>query len=193
MTIKQITFCKEYLTNNNNGTKAAIKAGYSKKSARNAAIRLLQHDKVKKYIALATKERFEELDIQADMIIKELASIAFDDIGNYIDFGTEQVEYFDKKANKIKKKKVNYVRLKDIKAIPSTKNIQEVSQNEKTGQIKVKLYSRVDALIKLGEYLQMFSQKEKPESNETALAKVVETIRAEAKKAETKSPEKDGD
>ena len=50
MTQKQKLFCLEYLKNGFNGTQAAIKAGYSKKTAGGMAIENLQKPIIKEFI-----------------------------------------------------------------------------------------------------------------------------------------------
>ncbi len=47
---KRLKFAQEYLLNGGNGTKAAITAGYSKKTAHAQASRLLKDVKIKDYI-----------------------------------------------------------------------------------------------------------------------------------------------
>ena len=52
---KQIQFCKWYVATHN-ATQAAIKAGYSERSARNQGARMITNDDIKKYIAALQKE-----------------------------------------------------------------------------------------------------------------------------------------
>ena len=51
LTLKQKAFADEYIINGGNATQAAIKAGYSKKTAEATASRLLRNVKVVEYIA----------------------------------------------------------------------------------------------------------------------------------------------
>lgn len=87
--------------------------------------------------------------ITAEEIIKEIASIAKDDIGNYLEFKTVKtiVDYDEEGEPIIDYKTV--IELKDSKDI-DTKNISEVSIG-KGGQFKFKTYRRDTALYKLAE------------------------------------------
>jgi len=69
-------FAKEYIIDFN-GTRAAIDAGYSKKTAASQASRLLTNVKVQEFIREATTKREERTEITGDMVIKELAKTAF--------------------------------------------------------------------------------------------------------------------
>lgn len=81
LTHKQIMFCQEYIVDLN-ATKAAIRAGYSEKTARSiASENLTKPDicaKIQQYMDL----RSERLEITADRVLSELSKIGFSDIRN---------------------------------------------------------------------------------------------------------------
>lgn len=79
MTRKQQLFVREYLVDLN-ATQAAIRAGYSKKTSRQHATRLLTNVYILAEIERATRARFERLEITADRVLQELAKLAFVDI-----------------------------------------------------------------------------------------------------------------
>lgn len=58
-----------------NGTRAAIKAGYSPNIARQIAARLLSKDYIKEAIAEYMKPRIEELDLEVDDLLKWLKDV----------------------------------------------------------------------------------------------------------------------
>jgi phage terminase small subunit len=76
-------FIREYLVDLN-GTQAAIRAGYSRKTANRTASRLLSKADISRAIAEGQKQRFEKLEITADAILAEIASLAFSDITDYV-------------------------------------------------------------------------------------------------------------
>lgn len=76
---KQKRFCQEYIQDYN-GAQAAIRAGYSEGTAKEQASRLLTNVNVQEYLSSLQKEQQERTGINADMVIKELAKIAFSDI-----------------------------------------------------------------------------------------------------------------
>jgi len=79
---KVLLFVKEYLVDQN-GTRAAIAAGYAEKSAAVTASRLLRNAKVRAEIDKATADRCKRLDITADRVLQEIAKLAFYDPRNF--------------------------------------------------------------------------------------------------------------
>jgi phage terminase small subunit len=76
LTKKQTLFCQEY-TIDLNGKQAAIRAGYSVKTAEQQASRLLRNVKVQKMLDQSMREQSERLELRADAILAELMEIAF--------------------------------------------------------------------------------------------------------------------
>lgn len=91
LTDKRRLFVFEYLVDLN-ATQAAIRAGYSKKTARSQGQRLLTKDDIQKEIQKRQKKHSNKLEITADRVLKERARLAFfnvqdlyDDDGNLKD------------------------------------------------------------------------------------------------------------
>ena len=76
LTDKQERFCEEYLLDLN-ATQAAIRAGYSKKSAASIGNENLDKPKIKKHIYRLQEARIRRTRIRADRILKELENIGF--------------------------------------------------------------------------------------------------------------------
>lgn len=76
LTEKQKRFVAEYLIEAN-ATQAAIKAGYSPRTANEQGCRLLAHVSVKEAIEKAQRKRELRTDITADRVLHELADIGF--------------------------------------------------------------------------------------------------------------------
>lgn len=87
LTDKQRRFCEEYLIDLN-ATQAAIRAGYSKKTAPQQAARLLTNVKVQNYIQELQKDIAERNNISVDECVQILANIARADIGSYFNVDT---------------------------------------------------------------------------------------------------------
>jgi phage terminase small subunit len=83
MTLKQRLFVKEYLVDLN-ATRAAIKAGYSQKTAYSHGQRLLKNVEVRAAIQKRVDKIFERLDASAEHIIRELACVGFARMSDYI-------------------------------------------------------------------------------------------------------------
>lgn len=74
LTAKQQRFCDEYLIDLN-ATQAAIRAGYSKKTAAQTAARLLTNVKIQEYIENRMAEKEKELIADQDEVLKYLTSV----------------------------------------------------------------------------------------------------------------------
>lgn len=74
-----------------NGTQAAIRAGYSERSAGVTASRLLTRANVQVAIAESFKARSVRTEITQDRVLKELAILAFSDMGIYAKWGATGV------------------------------------------------------------------------------------------------------
>lgn len=85
---KKLLFAQEYLVDQN-GTQAAIRAGYSAKSAQVQASKMLLDPIVKEYLAKHTAKRVERLNVDADRWLEEVNSAAFlDPDAMFADDGT---------------------------------------------------------------------------------------------------------
>ncbi|MNC39968.1 Terminase small subunit [compost metagenome] len=85
LTAKQQLFVKEYLIDLN-ATQAAIRAGYSAKTAEQQASRLLSNVKVQEAIQKAMSKRAEKVEIKAERVLQRWIDIAFADPNEIIHF-----------------------------------------------------------------------------------------------------------
>lgn len=74
LTPKQSIFVKEYLVDLN-GTQAAIRAGYSPRTANEQAARLLANDSVSEAVAVSMAKRSAKIEVNADYVLARLAEI----------------------------------------------------------------------------------------------------------------------
>lgn len=153
---KQKAFVREYLTDFN-ASRAAIAAGYSPKSAREQASKLLTKDNVRDAISQITGERSEKNEGLADRIINELKAIAFSDISDYFHIqedGTLQAKMFEeipKGATKaVKKIKQKVVR--EPSPFPDTEPTVTI-------YTELELYDKLKANELLGRHIGMFNDK----------------------------------
>lgn len=91
LTPKQTLFVQEYLVDLN-ATQAAIRAGYSAKTANEQASRLLANVSVRDAIAAAQKARAERTRIDADWLLTRLADDADADLADLYDEETGQLK-----------------------------------------------------------------------------------------------------
>lgn len=74
LTAKQKRFCDEYLVDLN-ATQAAIRAGYSKKTAYSIGVENLKKPEIKKYIEQRMAEKEKDLIADQDEVLKYLTSV----------------------------------------------------------------------------------------------------------------------
>lgn len=144
LTPKQRRFVEEYLVDLN-ATQAAIRAGYSRKTAASQGERLLRNVEVKAAIQAAMKARQERTEITQDRVIAELAKIAFGDQRRVMTWGPTGVKLRD--SNELTGEEAAIV--------------AEVSESVTAtgGTLKLKTHDKVGALKLLGEHLGMFKQR----------------------------------
>lgn len=78
LTNKQKRFCEEYLIDLN-ATQAAVRAGYSEKTADRIANQNLKKLEVQQYLQKLMQDRSERTKISADDVVRELERIAMTD------------------------------------------------------------------------------------------------------------------
>ena len=84
MTPKQEMFVKEYLVDLN-ATQAAIRAGYSEKTAGQIGEQNLKKLEIASEIQKEMDKRSQKTEITSEMVIKEIAKLAFGDIRKLFD------------------------------------------------------------------------------------------------------------
>ena len=144
MTRKQDRFVKEYLIDLN-ATQAAIRAGYSPKTANEQGARLLANVSVQEAIAKAMAERSKRTGISQDRVIQELARIAFVNPQNLINPKDASV-----KADATED---------DLACIQSVKVKTMDGAKGKSVEREVRLNDKMKALELLGKHLGMFKDK----------------------------------
>lgn len=184
MTERQQRFCEEYLIDLN-ATQAAIRAGYSAKYANTNAPKLLQNTAVAAYIAQRKADRVQRTEITQDMVLRELANIAFSNAADYAEVVEKDavltdasgltVKIYDQDGNPVKYRTVEPVLTAEL-----TEDQQRALSVIKRGRdgFEVKPYDKVRALELLGRHLGMWDKKTDADIEE-------QMARIEKTKAET--------
>lgn len=149
LTDKQKAFVLEYLVDLN-ATQAAIRAGYSARTAEQQGSRLLRNVQVQEAIRQGQAERAERTQVTADRVVQELAALAFANMGDFLTIGADGTVQMD------------FTRLREADLRAVTKFTQRhipAGEGPDIVETKFELGSKVQALTKLGEYLGMFKQK----------------------------------
>ena len=82
---RQQLFCHEYVVDLN-GTAAAIRAGYSAKTAAPIASKLLTKANIRAAVEALQKRRTDLVDIKAADVVEAVKQRAFTDIADYLDY-----------------------------------------------------------------------------------------------------------
>lgn len=164
LTAKQQRFCDEYLIDLN-ATQAAIRAGYSKKTANEQGARLLVNVSIQKKIFELQKEREKRTEITQDSVLRELALIAFAKASDYakvvekdamVEVDGNMVPVLDEDGNQVKYRTVEPI-LTDELTEDQKKAIAVIKKGRDGFEIKP--YSKIQALELLGKHLGMFTEK----------------------------------
>lgn len=164
LTAKQQRFCDEYLIDLN-ATQAAIRAGYSEKTAQMQSSRLLSNVMVQHYLQKRKQERVERTEITQDMVLYELANIAFSNAADYAavvekDAMTEvegnMIPVLDAEGKPVKYRTVEPVLTKDL--TEQQKRALAVIKKGRDG-FEIKPHDKVRALELLGKHLGMWEEK----------------------------------
>lgn len=140
LTEKQKRFCDEYLIDLN-ATQAAIRAGYSNKTAYRTGSDNLIKPQIQIYLSEKLKEREKRTEITQDRVLQELSKIGFLDATGFVKIQNGRV-FIESTDNLSPDQKA---------AIAGIKETQM--------GIEVKLHDKLKALELIGRHLGMFTDK----------------------------------
>ena len=143
---KQAMFVREYLKDLN-ATQAAIRAGYSKRSARQLASRALSQDDIAEAVRLGMEKRAAKVEVSSDFVLSQYLKLASVDVADLFD---------------------EYGNLKNIHEIPpevrqAISSVETETRKDGRGDDaedvttkKVKLWDKKSTLDSLARHLGMF-------------------------------------
>jgi len=137
---KQKTFVAEYLVDLN-ATEAALRAGYSKKSAASIGQENLQKPAIAEAVEKALADRVERIEITQDAVVQELACIAFGNISDVAEWEGEHVKVL---SSSTRSKRV----------LAAVAGVSETQHG-----LTVRMHDKQAALLNLGKHLGMFREK----------------------------------
>lgn len=153
MTPKQQRFVEEYLVDLN-ATQAAIRAGYSEKTAQEQSARLLSNVMVAAAVKKAMDVRSERTQIDQDRVLKELARIGLADIRHLMEWDEEAATFIpSSKLSDDIAATVSSVKTKKRTVYPKE------GDPETTIEMEIRTYDKVQALTQMGRHLGMFTDK----------------------------------
>ena len=141
LTPKRARFVEEYLVDLN-AAQAAIRAGYSRKTAREQGCQLLRKLEIVEAIAAGRAALRERTDVTADEVIRGLARIARADMRDYASWGDGQLTVVPS----------------DALTADQAAAISEISM-DRHGRVKVKLHRKEAAWASLARHFGLFRDK----------------------------------
>lgn len=153
LTVKQWLFVKEYLIDKN-ATQAAIRAGYSEKTAHVIGKQSLNKVKIKKHIDKELAKVTSTLEVTAERVIAEIAKMAFsnhEDITTIDEDGTPRVD-----LSRLTREQ--FAAVQEVQTTTRTVG-HKSGKKAKVTNVKVKLADKAKALEQLGRYLKLFTDK----------------------------------
>jgi phage terminase small subunit len=172
VTTSQRRFLEEYIAFDGNATQAYLKAfpEHSYGTARCESSKLLANPSIQAELQAMREGYARDLRISGLKVLKELAAVAFSDIGEVF----EEVEgEFDRakppsRIRPLARKAVQVAKVKrrKVKSKASDDLVEEVEE------VEYKLYSKLDALDKLCKKLGLFKDDDKPVDGMTEAEKI---------------------
>jgi phage terminase small subunit len=143
-------FAREYAIDQN-GTRAAIAAGYKKKSAGVTGSQLLKNPKVQELIAKFAQKTADKLEITADRVLQEIAKLAF----------VDPRKFFREDCSAIP---INELDDQTAAALSGIEIFEEFDGRGEKREIigytkKFKFADKGENLERLGNYLQLFKNR----------------------------------
>lgn len=144
---KQKIFVQEYLVDLN-ATQAAIRAGYSPKTAQQQSSRLLLNVVVKQAIDQAIAERSKRARKSADEVLEELENLAFLNMADFIRISSEGEPIVDMGQTT----RAHQSGLADVETHDYLDGRGEDARDVRRVRIKLNAAGKMTALVKLAEH-----------------------------------------
>lgn len=166
---KRALFVAEYLKSLDPQA-AAVKAGYSERSARVNAYRLLENAAVQAAIAEGQATRAKTLKLEADDVLRELLRIATSDIGEVFD-DDGQLRPLSAMSENTRRAiaSIEVEEQRDYSADPD----EDGEHPFKSRVSKVKFWDKPKGLELLGKHLKLYTEKHEVELGKKTLEQLV--------------------
>lgn len=169
LTAKQELFAKEYIVDLN-ATQAAIRAGYSERTAYSIGQENLKKPEIQECIQKLMDERSKRTEITADMVLKEYAKLGFSNISDYLK--VEKRMFRDEGGQPREYKTVDIFETDQI----DRDKLDAVAEIKQTKEgIALKLHDKKGALDSIARHLGMFTDKIE-HSGTLSIEKLLEAI-----------------
>lgn len=168
LTDKQEMFCREYLIDMN-ATQAAIRAGYSERTARSIGQRMLTNVDIEKRLSELKGDRNERVSVNADYVLDRLMQIDQLDVADILDVNGDLLPV--REWSKAWRTSVNA-----IEVIQMSKGDMDIETFLK----KVKLPDKLKNLELIGKHVDVQAFKDKVENEVSLTSKPLTKEQAKA-------------
>ena len=153
LTARQARFVDEYLVDFN-ATQAAIRAGYTARSAEVTAAKLLRNAKVQAEISRRQKDLQKRTEVTQERVVRELARVAFSNATNAVQVQPRTIVGADGKEIVIQT-----VVLTATAELTDDQRAAISQIKQGANGIEIKMYDKLKALELLGRHIGMFNDK----------------------------------
>jgi phage terminase small subunit len=171
LTRRQARFVEEYLIDLN-ATQAAVRAGFSPRSAAEIGSRLIEKSQVADAIARATAERSARVGLRQDRVLEELSVIGFAKLTDFAEWDGERFRL--KPSAEIDGRAV-------VQVMETEKFIKTVGDGEvlMSRERSIKLHDKVAALNLLAKHLSLYPERAQAaiQNNVVVVAQPIEYAR----------------
>lgn len=191
LTPRQQAFVDQYLIDRN-ATQAAIRAGYSAKTAETQGPRLYRNAQVRAAIDAAIEKQKARTEVTADWVLRRLFLIAGADPNELIQHrriacrdchdGNDDVDRTDlmrapdRDCHGCHGRGVGYVHVCDTTKLSEGANALFAGVKTTKDGIEIKMHDQMAALEKIGRHLGMFDPKNQPGTAENPLALLIQQV-----------------
>ena len=153
LTPRQQMFCREYVIDLN-ATQAAIRAGYSAKTADVAGPRLLGNVRVAELIQTLMDKRSERVGITADAVLAEIAKMAFANMQDYTSVEGDSI-----RPNMSRVTRDQMAAIQEFTVDVRREKGSDGSVGDEIEKLRFKLADKKASLELLGRHLKLFTDK----------------------------------
>jgi hypothetical protein len=153
LTAKQIRFVDEYLVDFN-ATQAAIRAGYSEKTANTIGAQNLAKLSIQAEISRRQKDLQRRTEVTQERVVKELARIAFANMADYLHVETQTRTKDDGTETTYQ-----IVVLSETEDLSTDQRAALANVKQSVNGVEIKLHDKIKALELLGRHIGMFNDK----------------------------------
>ena len=152
LTAKQLRFVDEYLVDFN-ATQAAIRAGYSEKTAYRIGAENLRKPQIQSEISRRQKDLQRRTEVTQELVVKELARVAFADVADYVQVETRIINRGDIEVP------IELAVHKETAELSADQRAAIASIKQGANGVEIKLHDKIKALELLGRHIGMFNDK----------------------------------